>query len=188
MKLFFKTEKTRVVIVFNTRKQSNEKTKESAGQSSERQCWCQSGESGGAWDTQNPELKATRKTWATELSLRGLMWLPGPPAAGQDLVQCFRPMAGPGIFCLLRELSQPPPRPTEQSTCLRSSQVSSCPLPPKSHTCARPPPGTHTVFVPAITLSPLPWHPLRQAPSNPLGFSSCPTASSHQIPSSDFGG
>lgn len=38
MKLFFKKEKTREVIVFNTTKQSNEKTKESAGQSSERQC------------------------------------------------------------------------------------------------------------------------------------------------------
>lgn len=37
-------------------------------------------------------------------------------------------------------------------------------------------------------LSSLPWHPLRQAPANPLGFSSRPTASSHQIPSSDFRG
>lgn len=102
------------------------------------------GHSGPRAEGHSPDLGHRAEFEGTDVAAWASSHRPGPGSV-------LRPMAGPGTFCLLRELSQPPPCPKEQSTCLRSSQVSSCPLPPRSHACPRPPPGTHTVFVPVIT-------------------------------------
>lgn len=82
MKLVFKKGKTRVVIVFNTAKQSNKEDEKvswrEAGAVSE---W---GGQKGVWGPSETEADShSQDSGHHRAELRGLMWLPGPPATGR---------------------------------------------------------------------------------------------------------